>query len=86
MENSFEPNERIRSFVLENYNIATSYPDPDYDQLVFLTAAICKAPVAYLSIIEPDTICLKARYGIELEKLKRKKVLPRPLLIRGKVF
>lgn len=86
MENSFEPNERIRSFVLENYNIATSSPDPDYDQLVFLTAAICKVPVAYLSIIEPETICLKARYGIELEKLNREKSFTQVILTSGKDF
>ena len=86
MENTFEPNERIRSFVLENYNIANSSPDPDFDQLVFLTAAICKVPVAYLSIIEPKTICFKARYGIEIEKLKRKKSFTQAALDSGKEF
>lgn len=73
MENHYASNEKIRATVLKDYNIdTTSKPDENLDQIAFLTSVVCKTPVAYISIIEPTGICLKSRYGIEIEKVPRK--------------
>lgn len=74
MEKNFALNEKIRAAIIKDYNIDTtaSHPDQGLDQLVFLTSIICKVPVAYISILEPTEICLKAKLGIEEEKLPRK--------------
>lgn len=83
-KSNYASNENIRSLVLDNYNIITDSPDPDYDQIVFLAAIFCEVPVAYLSIIEPESICFKATYGLTLDKLKRKKTFTQALLESGK--
>lgn len=82
----YASNESIRSLVLDNYNIIPDSPDPDYDQLVFLSATFLNVPVAYLSIIEPETICFKASYGINVEKVKRENSFTQAILDAGKDF
>lgn len=82
----YASNESIRSLVLDNYNITPDSPDPDYDQLVFLSAIFLNVPVAYLSIIEPETICFKASYGTNIEKVKRENSFTQALLDAGKDF
>lgn len=71
MENKYASNEKIRSSILESYNLPHSCSDSDYDELTFLTATLCEVPVAFIGIIEPTKICLKAMYGIENENSKR---------------
>ncbi len=86
MENSYASNEKIRSTVLESYNLPHSCSDPDYDELTFLTATLCKVPVAYISIIEPDKICFKARFGLENEGVEREGSFTQYALNSGKNF
>ncbi|QED37106.1 HAMP domain-containing histidine kinase [Antarcticibacterium arcticum] len=81
---NYQANEKIRKSVLESYNLPNSCSDPDYDELTFLTAAICQVPVAYLSIIEPTNICFKARYGISLSGINRELSFTQDLLNSGK--
>lgn len=81
---NYSSNEKIRTTVLESYNLPNSCSDSDYDELTFLTAVICQVPVAYLSIIEPSWICFKARYGISLEGIKREDSFTQELLDSGK--
>ncbi len=71
MENNYASNEKIRSSVLESYNLPHTCSDPDYNELIFLTATLCQVPVAYIGIIEPTEICFKARFGLESEGVKR---------------
>lgn len=80
----YPSNEKIRKTVLNSYNLPNSCSDSDYDELTFLTAAICQAPVAYLSIIESSQICFKARYGISIETLTREESFTQELLDSGK--
>lgn len=72
MEKNDASNENIRAFVLESYNLTNLCIDPEYEELTFLTATICKVPVAYLSIIEPSKICIKAKFGTNLLDIERK--------------
>jgi len=84
MENTYGKNEKFRKSVLESYNLPNSCSDPDYDDLIFLTAEICKVPVAYLSIIEPSRICFKARIGLEPDGISRKNAFTEAILESGK--
>lgn len=84
MENKYASNEKIRSAVLDSYNLSSASKNPDYEELIILTALFFEVPVAYLSIIEPDTISIKAKYGIDLEKIKREKSFTEALLKSGK--
>ena len=80
---NYSSNEKIRNTVLESYNLPNSCSDSDYDELTFLTAAVCQVPVAYLSIIEPTRICFKARYGISIDTLNREDSFTQKLLESG---
>ena len=86
MENKYASNEKIRSSVLESYNLPASCSDPDYDELTFLTATLCGVPVAYISIIEPYEICFKGRFGIEIEGTQRNNSFTQFALSSGKNY
>lgn len=86
MENKYASNEKIRSSVLESYNLPHSCSDPDYDELTFLTATLCRVPVAYIGIIEPFEICIKAQFGLEIEGVKRDGSFSQYALTSGKDF
>lgn len=64
-------NEKLRLAALEEYNILNSGPDEDYDNLTFLAAAICKVPVAKISIIDKTRIWNKSVYGAKIEEIDR---------------
>lgn len=86
MENNYASNEKLRSSVLESYNLPHSCSDPDYDELTFLTATLCKVPVAFISIIEPGNICFKAKFGLSLGGIKREGSFTQYLLKSKKDF
>jgi len=66
--------------VLKDYNITNSTPDKDYDQLTFLTASICKVPVAFLSILDRNRVWLKSGYGINIEEIKSDTIFAQAVL------
>ncbi len=86
MENNYASNENLRGFVLESYNLINFRPDSDYDELTFLTASITNAPVAYLSIIEPEKIKFISRYGMILNEKERERSFSQATLSSGKDF
>jgi len=70
--------------ILKDYNIIDSIPDKDYDQLTFLTASICKVPVAFLSILNRNRVWLKSGYGINIEEIKKDPCFAQAVLNSGK--
>ena len=70
--------------ILKDYNITDSIPDKDYDQLTFLTASICKVPVAFLSILNRNRVWLKSGYGINIEEIKKDPCFAQAVLNSGK--
>ncbi len=56
--------------LLKDYSIIHSGPDKNYDQLTFLTASICKVPVALLSIVDRNRVWLKSGFGLNIEEIK----------------
>ncbi|MCJ7757766.1 MAG: GAF domain-containing sensor histidine kinase, partial [Gillisia sp.] len=68
----------------KDYNVTNSIPDKDYDQLTFLTACICKVPVAFLSILDRNRVWLKSGYGINIEEINRDTGFAQAVLNSGK--
>lgn len=62
-QKSVSINEKLRRAALAQYAIFQSGPDEDYDQLTFLAAQICEAPVAKISIIAKEKIWNKSVFG-----------------------
>jgi CheY-like chemotaxis protein len=62
-------NEAERLAALRRYGIVDSPPDPHFDELVALAAAICDAPIALIGCIERERVWLKARHGIDVREL-----------------
>jgi len=70
--------------ILKDYSITNSIPDKDYDQLTFLTASICKVPVAFLSILDRNRVWLKSGYGINIEEINKDTGFAQAVLNSGK--
>ena len=70
--------------VLKDDNSIKSSPDKDYDQLTFLTASICRVPVAYLSIPDKARFFLKSGYGTNVEEITLDTVFSQAALNSGK--
>ena len=56
---------------LWSYAAVGTYPEPDFDQIVRLTATICRAPVAAVSLVDADRIWFKAKLGLEADEINR---------------
>lgn len=63
-------NEKFRLAVLDDYILSRS-PDKEYDQITYLTATVCEAPVAYLGIIDIDDIWFKSTFGLKAQKIRK---------------
>jgi len=64
-------NEAKRLAALRRYAIADSPPDPLFDELTALAAAICDAPIALVGCLEHERIWLKSRYGVAAAEIPR---------------
>jgi PAS domain S-box-containing protein len=58
-------NESARLAALARYRILDSNPEPEFDDLTRLAAAICGAPIALVSLVDRDRQWFKARYGLD---------------------
>jgi PAS domain S-box-containing protein len=65
------PNERERLDVLGRYAILDTLPQQQYDDLTFLAAQICGAPISLISLVDKDRQWFKSRYGIEAVQTTR---------------
>ena len=64
--------DKARVAALRAYGVLHTAPEADFDDLVGLTAQICDAPTALISLIDDDTQWFKARVGMDLEQTPRK--------------
>lgn len=55
-----------RTAMLAAYAIMDTPPEPAFDDLVYLAADICEAPIATVSLVDDTRQWFKARVGIEL--------------------
>ena len=63
--------EEARLAVLDDYEVLDSAPEEDFDQLVWLAAELCDAPIALVSLVDRDRLFFKSRFGIEQTEMPR---------------
>jgi signal transduction histidine kinase len=63
--------EEARVAVLADYGVLDSAPEEDFDQLVWLAAELCDAPIALVSLVDRDRLFFKSRFGIEQTEMAR---------------
>lgn len=51
--------------ILHGLNILDTPPEPDFDDLVLVAQALCRVPVALISLVDRDRQWFKARVGFE---------------------
>ena len=61
--------EALRIEALNQYEVLNSATDPILDDITSLAAQLCDAPVAAISLIGPDRIWLRSRFGIDVHEL-----------------
>jgi two-component system sensor histidine kinase VicK len=61
--------EALRIEALNQYEVLTAVSDPVLDDLTRLAAQVCDTPIAAISLIGSDRICLKSRIGIHTPEL-----------------
>jgi len=61
--------EALRIEALSQYEVLNATPDPVLDDITRLAAQVCDTPIAAISLIGPDRIWLRSRYGIHATEL-----------------
>lgn len=59
------PDEGFRLAELYKYKLLDTESDTDFDLLVVLAADICRAPYAFISLVDEDRVWAKAQFGAE---------------------
>jgi two-component sensor histidine kinase len=62
------PNERDRLSALRSYRVLDTPPEPEFDALVQLAARVCRAPVAWISLIDDRRQWFKAEVGLGIRE------------------
>ncbi len=81
------PNEQQRLLALQRYQILDTGPEPIFDDLAFLAAQTCAAPVAFISFLDAERQWLKAGIGVDQRETPRQSsfcahtILGRDLLV-----
>ncbi len=64
-------NEQQRLHALYQLDLLDTAPEPEFDELVHLAAAICGAPISMVSLVDEDRQWFKAATGLELTETSR---------------
>ena len=64
-------NEVERLKAVRDYQLLDTLPDQDFDNITTLTASICDAPIALVTILDSDRNFLKSRFGVPLSESPR---------------
>jgi diguanylate cyclase (GGDEF)-like protein/PAS domain S-box-containing protein len=64
-------NESLRLHVLRRCQILDTPPESEFDDIVHLAAQMCRAPLAWLALIDEKRVFLKARHQFMLRELPR---------------
>jgi len=61
--------EALRIEALQQYEVLSTASDPVLDDITRLAAQLCGTPIAAISLIDSDRICIKARTGIDVTEV-----------------
>ena len=64
-------NEKARLAALLEYEILDTAAEKSFDRLASLAAAICKTPVAIISLIDENRVWFKSKLGIDTDNIER---------------
>ena len=63
--------EAARLDLLDDYHVLDTGPEEDFDQLAWLAAELCDAPIALVSIVDRERLFFKSRFGIDASEMAR---------------
>ncbi len=72
IEAPLPPDEAQRLAALRRYDILDTPPEPPFDELTDLAAAICQAPIALISLIDERRQWFKSRVGLAPSETERR--------------
>ncbi len=64
-------NEAARLQALYDFQVLDTGPEPPFDDLTFLAAHICQAPIALISLVDQNRQWFKSRIGVSLPETPR---------------
>ncbi|MEE8058218.1 MAG: PAS domain S-box protein, partial [Pseudomonadales bacterium] len=79
-------NEKERLAALHQYEILDTSAEKSFDSLTLLTAAICKTPIAQISLVDEDRLWFKAKCGLDIEETERDISLCGYALLQSELF
>src|SRR5262249_29093729 len=65
------PNEEGRLETLRSYRILDTDPEQAFDDLAFLAAHVCGAPIALITLVDADRQWFKSKVGLSLRETAR---------------
>ena len=71
MQDALPANEADRLAALEAYAILDTLPEQEYDDITYLAAQICGAPIALVSLIDGERQWFKSRLGLDVSETSR---------------
>ncbi len=80
------PDERRRQENLELYQILDTLPEQQYDDLTFLAAQICGAPISLLTLVDRDRQWFKSHRGLDMEETPRELSFCAHAILDGEVL
>lgn len=67
-----DPNEARRLAALEQYDIAGTPPEPNFDRITLVAGKVFGTTFSTLNLVEADRLWIKSRSGIDVEQLPRR--------------
>lgn len=64
-------NESQRVKALRGYEIIDTPAEPEFDRITKLASLLCNVPISHISIIDEDTVWLKSKIGLAMDKVRR---------------
>ena len=69
MLKKFDETERLKE--VNSYRVEDTLTEKEYDDIAFLASAICKTPIALVTLMYKDRQWFKAAVGTDLKENKR---------------